>query len=101
MLENGAGESRKRKKSHKKNVLNFPPRVFELPLARNAQKRTKKKRKKKRSVRTFFFRAGADVRHFPVLFFLPPLSCDKTTSNKQQADISFHMPHAPRGGRKK
>jgi hypothetical protein len=44
-------------------------RVFELPLPKNAQKRTKKKK-----VRTYFvLRAGADVRRFLVLFFLPPL----------------------------
>jgi hypothetical protein len=49
----------------------FASRVFELPLPRNAQKRTKKK---KRKVRTYFFlRAGADVRRFLVLFFRPPL----------------------------
>jgi hypothetical protein len=55
------------------NVLIFFSRVFELPLPRNAQKRTKKIFKKKK-VRTYFFlRAGADVRRFLVLFFLPPL----------------------------
>jgi hypothetical protein len=49
------------------NALNFFSRVFELPLPRNAQKS---------KVRTYFFlRAGADVRRFLVLFFLPPLAC--------------------------
>jgi hypothetical protein len=49
-------------------------RVCELPLPRNAQKRTKKKKKKKKKVRTYFFlRAGADVRRFLGFLFLSPL----------------------------
>jgi hypothetical protein len=40
-----------------KNVLNFFSRIFELPLPRNAEKRTKKKKKKVRAY--FFLRAGA------------------------------------------
>ena len=48
-------------------------RVFELPLPRNAQKRTKKKLKKKKVRAYFFLRAGADARRFLVLFFRPPL----------------------------
>jgi hypothetical protein len=46
-------------------------RVFELPLPRNAQKRTSKKRKKEEGtyVRTFFCELAQVVRRFPVLFF--------------------------------
>jgi hypothetical protein len=52
------------------NALNKIPRVFELPLPRNAQTRTEKKK----YVRTYFvLRAGADVRRFSVLFFCRPL----------------------------
>jgi hypothetical protein len=47
------------------DVLKKFPRVFELPLQRNALK-------KKRTY-VLFFRAGADVRRFPILFLLPPL----------------------------
>jgi hypothetical protein len=53
------------------NVLIFFPRVFELPLPRNAQKRTKKKK----YVRTYFLlRAGADVRRYPIFFSAAPLA---------------------------
>jgi hypothetical protein len=39
-------------------------RVFEVPLPRNAEKSNNK---------NIVLRAGADVRRFSVLFFLPPL----------------------------
>jgi hypothetical protein len=46
-------------------------------LPKNAQKRTIKKKEKKKKVRTYFFwRAGADVRRFLVLFFLSPLGTE-------------------------
>jgi hypothetical protein len=49
-------------------------RVFELPLPRNAQKRTKKRKKKKEGTCVLFLRAGADVRRFYRVFF-PAAPC--------------------------
>jgi hypothetical protein len=42
----------------------FFPRVFELPLSRNAQKRTKTNNKKRRYVRTFFCELAQTVPRF-------------------------------------
>jgi hypothetical protein len=52
-----------------------PPRKKYFPgeFFGNAQKRTKKK-KEEEGAYLLFLRAGADVRQFPVLFFLPPLA---------------------------
>jgi hypothetical protein len=54
----------------------FFSRVFELPLPRNAQKRTKKKGEKKEGTYVLFFlffASCADVRRFLGGFFLSPL----------------------------
>jgi hypothetical protein len=51
---------------------------FRTPLAEKRETpktalSNKQKIKKKQARAYFFWRAGADVRRFPVLFFLPPL----------------------------
>jgi hypothetical protein len=80
------------------SILNCFPRVFGLPLPRNAQKRTEKK-KKREKVRTYLFlRAGADVRRFPVLFLsaplLPTMSQPKTKQTKN-ARLEVHANFLP------
>jgi hypothetical protein len=62
------------------NRTHFFSRVFELPLPRNAQKRTKKKEE---GTYVLFLRAGADVRRFLVLFFLPPLAKEVLQPGRQ------------------
>jgi hypothetical protein len=84
----------------------FFSRVFELPLPRNAQKRTKKKKIKKKKVRTYFFlQAGADVRRFLGVFFLSPLGAFGKGVYSTELDVGLAglapsqttIPHGPGG----